>query len=260
MHVSEGRRRRASRAALGLVAVVLVLAAARADAKTIVQISGSAGPAITAFTTTPQALNVTVDLRFSTDVPGTDPGTITKSTVFFPHGPRLNGALFPSCDPRKLVRAHGRRGACPRGSQIGSGTALGTSPQFHGVLEHLKVELYNGPRGRSFVFWLHGDIPISIQGLINAPLRAIHNHKWAYQLSLKVPRDLQVLGPGLFASLLRFTTHVDGSVPVREGGRMVRHGYIEALACPPGALVPIRSTFAFLDHTSAAADGYVACR
>jgi hypothetical protein len=253
MHVSRSRL-------LGAVVAGLALAAPAAGAKTIVQISGSASPAILAFTTTPQPLNVTVDLHFSSDVPGGDPGTITKSTVFFPHGPRLNGALFPSCHPRKLQRARGRRGACPRGSQIGSGAAVGTSPQFHGVLEHLKVELYNGPRGRSFVFWLHGDIPVSIQGMIVAPLRAIHNHKWAYELSLKVPRNLQVLGPGLYASLLRFTTRVDGRVRVREGGRVVRHGYVEALACPPGALVPIRSTFAFLDHSSAAADGYVACR
>ncbi len=255
MRVSGAMHRRRALLAL-LVAVATSLGGtAGAQAKTLVRISGKAGPAIVQFTTTPHPLNLTLDLRFSTDVPGSDPGTITKANVFFPHGPRVNGALFPSCTARTLQRGHGLRSACPRGSRIGTGSALGTSPQFHGVLSHLHVDLYNGPGGHSILMWFHATIPISIDGLIDAQFRAIHNHKWAYELSLKVPQGLQKLGPGIYASLLRFTTHVGASVRVHG----VRHGYIEALACPPGALVPVRSVFDFLDRSSSTADGYVAC-
>jgi hypothetical protein len=259
MRVSGSSVRRALLVLLSAVVLAGVASPAVAGAKTIVQIGGSAGPAIIPFTTTPQPLGLTVDVHFSTDVPGSDPGTITRANVFFSHGPRVNGALFPSCDPHKLQHAHGMPSACPRGSRLGTGSALGTSPQFHGVLAHLAVTLYNGPGGRSILFWFHSSIPITIDGMINAPLRAIHDHKWAYQLSLAVPRGLQVLGPGIYASLLRFTTHVGGSVRVREHGRTVRRSYIEALACPPGALVPLRSVFDFRDHSSTTANGYITC-
>jgi hypothetical protein len=242
------------------VAIGALALSAAASARTIVQIGGRLSPAIVAFTTTPRSLSLTVDVRFSSDVPNGDPGTIRKSVILFPHGARVNGRLFPACDPRRLARLRGSRHACPRGSRIGSGSALGTSPQLHGVEESLKVDVYNGARGRSVIFFLRGSNPVSLSGMIVAPLQALHSHQWAYRLTLNVPHDLQEVATGIFASLLRFTTTVGGTVRVREHGRLVRHGYVEALACPPGALVPIHGDFGFLDGSSAAADGFLACR
>lgn len=260
MRVSRLRRRSAALAAVGLATGALAGAAVAAPAKTLVQLGGSVGPAIIPFTTTPQPLNLLFDVRLSTDVPGADPATITRTVILFPHGPRVNGSLFPSCNPRTLQRRRGARSACPRGSRLGGGSAIGTSPQFHGIDEHLTVDVYNAHRGRGLLFWLHGDIPVFISGLIDASLVPIHSHMWAYRLTLKVPRSLQELIPGTFASLLRFTTKVGGTTRVREGGRLVRRGYIEALACPPGALVPVQGTFDFLDHEAVTSNGYVTCR
>jgi hypothetical protein len=256
------QRSRHRRLGLALLAALALTAAApaHAGAKTLVRIGGTVGPAIIPFTTTPQPLALTVDVHLSTDVPDTEPATITRATVWFPHGPRVNGALFPSCDPRALERAHGLRRACPAGSRIGGGVAIGEAPQLPGVTERLRVDVYNGPGGRSVVFWLHGDVPVSISGMIVAPLRAIHSHRWAYRLTLPVPHALQEVGPDIFASLLRFTTRVGATERVRVGGRTVRRGYIEALACPPGALVPIHARFDFRGRTHATADGYVGCR
>jgi hypothetical protein len=255
--VFQGIRRLPPATALALLALLGV--ATSASAKTLVKIGGTVSPAIVAFTTTPQALSLSVDVRFSSDVAGADPGTVTKAIVYFSHGPRVNGALFPSCDPRRLSRLHGARSACPRGSRIGVGSALGTSPQLHGVDERLGVDVYNGPHGRSIVFFIHGLNPVAISGIIDAPLQAIHSHRWGYRLTLKVPRTFQEITTGIFASLLRFTTHVGGTVRVREHGRLVRRGYIEVLACPPGALVPVRGVFDFLGGESVATDGFIAC-
>lgn len=238
--------------ALAATAALLGASPAAASARTLVQIGGSLSPAIVAFTTTPQRLSLTVDVRFASDAAGSLPGTVTKSTILFPHGARVNGRLFPSCDPRKLARLRGSRRACPRGSRIGGGTALGASPQLQGVTEKLTVDVYNGPRGRSVIFYLRGSLPASISGMIVAPLQTLHSHKWAYRLTLAVPHDLQEIATGIFASLLRFTTKV--------GGTAHGHGYIEALACPPDTLVPIEGTFDFLDRTSTTADGYLTCR
>jgi hypothetical protein len=243
----------ASLAAAVLLAAIAL--AAPAGAKTTVTIGGVASPPILAFTTTPQPLSLSVDVRFASDVPGQMPGTVKKSIVLFPHGPRVNSALFPSCNPARLRALRGAGSACPRGSHIGSGFALGTSPQFLGVIERLRVDLYNGPGGRSILFYLQGEHPTAISGMIVAPFQAIHDPRWAYRLTLNVPHDLQEISPGIFASLLRFNTKVGASVRVHG----VRRSYIEVLACPPGALVPVRGIFDFLGGSSATSNGYIAC-
>ncbi|HEX4806172.1 MAG TPA: hypothetical protein VFU94_09740 [Conexibacter sp.] len=242
-------------AALALLAAVPLAAPTAAGARTLVAIDGVASPAISVFTLTPRTVRLTLDTRFSTDVPGELPGTVSKAVIYFPHGPRVNGTLFPSCDPRRLQALRGRPGACPAGSRLGGGVALGTSPEFEGVLEHLKVDLYNGPRGRSIVFWLHGENPVLIAGMIVAPFTPLRGGRWGYRLTLNVPHDLQEISSGIFASLLDFKVTTGGSV-IRHGHR---YGFIETLACPPGALVPVRGVFSFRGGGSASTDSYIAC-
>jgi hypothetical protein len=231
------------------------LLAGSAGAKTLVAISGTATPPIGAFTLTPQPLSLTLDTQFSSDVAGELPGTVSKAVIYFPHGPRVNGRLFPSCDPQRLRRFRGAARACPRGSRLGGGTAVGTSPQFTGVVEHLKVDLYNGRDGRSIVFFLHGESPVLIAGMIVAPFAALHGRRWGYRLTLNVPHDLQEIASGIFASLLDFKVRAGGSVTVHGH----RYGFIESLACPPGALVPVRGVFSFRGGESTTTDSYIAC-
>jgi hypothetical protein len=255
---------RVSRTRDGLAGVLIAAAAlvvpnAVAGAKTLVDISGTTGPPISAFTLKPQTLSLTIDARFSTDVAGELPGTVAKAVIYFPHGPRVNGRFFPSCDPRRLQRLRGATRACPRGSRLGGGTAIGTSPQFQGVNEHAKVELYNGKGGRSIIFFIHGENPVLVAGMIVAPLQTLHGGRWGYKLTLNVPHGLQEIASDIFVSLLDFKVTTGGSVRVRQGGRTVHYGYIEALACPPGALVPVRGVFSFRDGSSTTTDSYVAC-
>jgi len=239
----------------GLALLAALAAPAGTSARTLVTISGTASPPISVFTLTPRALSLTLDTRFSTDVPGELPATIARAVIYFPHGPRVNGALFPSCDPRRLQRLRGAPSACPAGSRLGGGVALGTSPQFSGVIEHLSVELYNGRGGRSIVFWLHGENPVLIAGMIVAPFAALRGGRWGYRLTLPVPQTLQEIGSGIFASLLDFKVTTGTSV-VRHGHR---YGFIETLACPPGALVPVRGVFSFRGGGGVSTDSYIAC-
>lgn len=253
---------RVSGAVRGLATLAIAALAAgttTASARTLVAIDGTVNPPIGAFTLKPQTLSLTLETSFSTDVAGELPGTITKATIYFPHGPRVNGRFFPSCDPRRLQALRGVRRACPAGSRLGGGVAIGTSPQFQPVQEHLSVDLYNGKGGRSIIFWLHGENPVLVAGMIVAPLKTLRGGRWGYRLTLPVPHGLQEIATDIFASLLDFKVTTGGSVRVRQGGRTVRYGYIEALACPPGALVPVRGVFDFLDGSSASTDSYIAC-
>ena len=243
-------------AAFAAALAALALATAGAGARTLVTLDGVATPPIGDFTLTPRTLSLTIDARFASDIPGGLPGTVSKAVIYFPHGPRVNGRLFPSCDPARLRRMHLAPRACPRGSRLGGGTALGASPQFGiGVREKLKVDLFNGKGGRSIVFVLRGLNPVLIAGMIVAPFQALHGGRWGYRLTMNVPHDLQEIASGIFASLLDFKVTTGGSV-VRGGHR---YGFIEVLACPPGALVPVRGVFSFRGEGSTTTDSYIAC-
>jgi hypothetical protein len=242
--------------AIVVALVAFVALTGSAAAKTLVTLTGVATPPIGDFTLTPRTLSLTIDARFATDVAGELPATVARAVIYFPHGPRVNGRLFPSCDPNRLRRLRGAARACPHGSRLGGGTALGASPQFGiGVRERLQVDLYNGKGGRSIIFVLRGENPVLISGMIVAPFKALHGGRWGYRLTIPVPQDLQEIASGIFASLLDFRVTTGGSV-VRGGHR---YGYIEALACPPGALVPVRGVFSFRGGESATTDSYIAC-
>jgi hypothetical protein len=242
--------------ALGAPLATLALLPAAAGARTLVELTGTATPPISAFTLKPRTLSLTIDARFSSDVAGELPGTVSKAVILFPHGPRVNGRLFPSCNPRRLLRMRGASRACPRGSRLGGGTALGASPQFGiGVRERLRVDLYNGKGGRSIIFFLTGLNPVLISGMIVAPFDTLRGGRWGYRLTMNVPRNLQEIASGIFASLLDFRVRTGGSVV--RGGK--RYGYIEALACPPGALVPVRGVFSFRGGERTTTDSYIAC-
>ncbi|MGB2710193.1 MAG: hypothetical protein WBC33_01660 [Conexibacter sp.] len=246
-------------APVALLAGALLGLTTAASAKTVVQIGGIATPPITQFTTQPHGLTLTVDTFFTNDVPDTLPGTIQKAVVYFPHGSRVNAALFPSCSPAKLQRLHGASRACPRGSRLGGGFALGTAEGFESVTARLKVDVYNGPGGRSLLFYIFATNPITIAGMINASFQHINSRRWEYKLTLNVPKGLQEIGPEIFAAVRRFSVKVGATTTVREGGRTVRRSFIEALACPPGALVPVRGVFSFRAEPQVTQDGYIAC-
>jgi hypothetical protein len=244
-----------SAGAVVLAAIAGLILAGSAGAKTLVDLSGTATPPISAFTLQPRTLSLMIDARFASDVGGELPETVSKAVIYFPHGPRVNGRFFPSCDPQRLRRFRGASRACPRGSRLGGGTAVGTSPQFTGVVEHLKVDLYNGKGGRSIIFFLHGENPVLIAGMIVAPFTALHGGRWGYRLTMNVPHDLQEIASGIFASLLDFKVTTGGSVTVHGH----RYGFIESLACPPGALVPVRGVFSFRGGDSTTTYSYIAC-
>src|SRR5215212_7811189 len=166
--------------AVALTALAALAAlAGSAGARTVVTLDGTATPPIGDFTLTPRTLSLTIHASFANDVAGELPGTVSRAVIFFPHGPRVNGRLFPSCNPERLRRLRGASRACPRGSRLGGGTALGASPQFGvGVREHLKVDLYNGKGGRSIIFFLRGLNPVLISGMFVAPLKALHGGRW----------------------------------------------------------------------------------
>lgn len=237
----------------------LLAAGPAANARTAVALSGSVSPALTGFPTTPQNVALTLEGRVvGDDIDGRFPATSTRIVLEFTHGARVNGALFPSCDPARLARMRGRAGACPRGSKIGSGYAFGTAIS---VTARLMMDVYNGPGGRSMLFYFTANNPVLIREMINAPFEQLRgNRNYGFRLTLPIPQGLQELTDGMVTSLRQFKATVGGmTVRTKERGRTVKRGFIEVMTCPPGALVAAHGTFSFRDIAPLSVDSYIGC-
>jgi hypothetical protein len=235
-----------------------LVSGAPAHARTSVALTGVVTPALTGFSTTPQNVRLTMEGRIvGDDIDGRYPATTRRIVLWFTHGARVNGRWFPSCDPRRLAALKGLPRACPRGSKIGSGWAFGTAIS---VTARLTMDVYNGPGGRSMLFYFSADNPVLIRDMIVAPFDQLRRGRYGFRLTLPVPDGLQELTDGMVTSLRQFKATVGGmTVTTRERGRIVRRGFIEAMTCPPGALVVVRGEFSFRDVAPQATDSYLGC-
>jgi hypothetical protein len=231
------------------IATVACLAAVpSAMAANHARLGGKITPVIRGIPKTPQPAALSLSLGFTGD-DGAPASVLQRAIIQFPYGSRLNGSLFPSCDPKKLAD-HGKS-ACPKGSRIGGGTAVGTAAD---IREEITVSLYNGKGGKSIVFYLQGDNPVILNVPWASPLESFSSGFWNFKLTVDVPEILQRI-VGLDVAIEDFSVKVDGKRKVKGRTR----GYIETLICPPGALVPMRGTFSFLDAPDLVKDSYLSC-
>jgi hypothetical protein len=106
----------------------------------------------------------------------------------FGKGARFNGKLFPSCSAAKLRAAHGRLSVCPPGSKIGTGVATGRAVAV-GITSSGKMNIFNGPGGRSIVLNFVVINPALINATFQAPIVRVHG-RYAFKQAT-VPPELQ---------------------------------------------------------------------
>jgi len=165
---------------------------------------------------------------------------LTRVSVKLPGGvvDRTNGDLFPSCSAAKLRAARGNLHACPPGSKIGSGVAVGTAVNI-GVTSTGTLTLFNGPGGHSIVFNINITTPALINDSLDAPLVKTHG-KYGYVLTHVIPSNLQTILDGpIIVRRISVTTFATRIV------HGVKRGYIEAFRCPKSRKEPVHSDFSF---------------
>ena len=232
-------------------ALALTCITATAFGQSTVDIDSHATPVVRKFSPKTTPTNLSVNLKFH-GPNGKSADTLTGVILKFTYGAKLNGSLFPSCTAETI----NDKKPCPKGTQIGSGTALGIvgGDSDNPTKEPIKVTLYNGPGGKSIVFRIQGDAPVVIDIAFDAPLKTFTSGNYNFQLTVKVPDSLQVIA-GLPVSLDYFNVNVGANRKVK--GR--KRGYIETLICPPLALVHIQGDFTFLDADPFHIDTYIHC-
>lgn len=236
----------------------LLALAGTASARTQVAITGGVTPTITGFPTQPKNVKLTLSGRMiGDDVEGMFPATTTKIVWWFTHGARVNGALFRHCDPRRLAILRGSPRACPRGSRIGGGWVVATAIS---VTARVRIDIYNGRGGRSMIFYFSTERPVVVNDMLVAPFQRLRGGRYGFKLTMRIPEGLQELSPGMVTSVRDFTATVGGMTATgRVGGRRVKRGFIETMACPPGALVTARGEFSFRTIAPITVDSYLGC-
>jgi hypothetical protein len=177
--------------------------------------------------------------------------------VKFPSGVGApHGELFPSCSVAQLEKAHNRLSACPKGSKVGRGRAVGTAVDI-GVTSSGKLTLFNGPKGKSITFNVNITTPALINKTFSAPLKKTGG-RYGYVLTNNIPTELQnILDGPIIVKSIDVTT---GATIVKNG---VRRGYIEAFKCPKSHKAPLHVDSSFNTDTgltaSASTDTNIAC-
>jgi hypothetical protein len=233
--------------AIAMLAAALA-GAATAEAANHARLEGKITPVLRKFPKFPQPAALTLSLGFTGD-DGNQASVLTRAVIQFPYGSQLNGKLFPACNVKKLEEDG--KSACPKGSRIGGGTAVGTAGD---VREEIKVSLFNGKGGKSIIFYLQGDNPVVLNVPWESPLVQFTTGPYNFKLTVDVPEVLQRI-VGLDVAIEDFTVKVDGTRRVK--GR--KRGYIETVICPPGALIPVRGTFTFIEAPDLTQNSYLHC-
>lgn len=162
-------------------------AAASGPLTTETQIVASLAPGRGAPSTRrPRALRVAVLMRWGKPV-SEERRTLQHVSFLFPRGSVYNGAKFPRCGLDVLSR--GTMKPCPKGSMMGRGRATAdadTSPT------EARITVFNGGPTRVY-FFVEMDNPAVVRAPVIGRVTK-RSGRWAYQLDLDVPRELQVVG------------------------------------------------------------------
>ena len=225
--------RRAVSACAAAAAVATPAVAAGEAAKVVQTLSVTIGPqrAGTPKSPRPASLQVTATTRAAD---GSAPPVLVKDTVWFSSGLRWNGALFPSCSVATIERRGIR--ACPAGSRSGRGHAVAVSGPIRATPT---ITVFNGPRGRSVLFYLQAERPVRVGQAVEAPFSRAGG-RFSYKLTLPFPKNLQEPTPGLKIAVTEFSAQVSRSQMI--GGR--RRGIIETVGCPKGGAWSFEGAFA----------------
>jgi hypothetical protein len=171
----------------------------------------------------PNSLRITLDQGTTT---GTDqPATTTTINVALNRQWRLNSELWPQrrrCSIQK-VNQQGTDSVCPRGSKVGSGSAV-LLAGGGGISEDVNVRAHvikNGDLG----FFL--DSPPGEPTEINNMIQGVTSR--LRRISIKIPDELQNVA-GLKSSIDKLSFRLAASAPIRGE----RRGIVETTGCRRG--------------------------
>lgn len=233
--------------------VAALAGAAVAYAATTIDYTVTVSPAKAGTKTKPRSVSLHAVITASGN-----PSTTSRTVLSFDKNLQFNGKYFKSCSSATLLS--GGPNACPRGSKVGTGSAVATFPGFGGI--PLNITAFNGPGGKKLELYLAGSaggLPIQkvLEGTIGRG-----SGPYGTTLTVNIPADVQrPLGSsGPFVPLTKFDTTIHGTTTVkrkvvtRKHHRKVtrtvttNYGYVASTGCPSDKLYKFGAAFTFANN------------
>jgi hypothetical protein len=175
--------------ATGLTATALLVSTSLAQdppPETVVTVEAKVTPNKAGTKAKPQAVQLSGKLHWE-HPPGYERPVITGAKLWFPKGSLYNGGKYPKCSLATLARRP-TPSACPNKSIMGKGTGVAYADT---VITRPKVTIINGGAKSICLFTVLMN-PARVQTCVPGTIKKMRG-KWAYQLTLTVPRVLQVV-------------------------------------------------------------------
>ena len=193
------------------------------------------------------AIDLGIKASFGTP-DGGPPAPLKRMVIRFPHA-SLNDGRFPTCTAAVVERKGGAR--CPKGSQIGRGTAVADVRPLLTYPIDATIKVFNGPKrdgGRVLIFETSvTQVPVHL-ALVGMLKKA--SGRYGYVLTMDVPPLRTV--PGANPAAI-------GRFDVTVGARRRGTSFLEApRSCPRGGL-PFSGDFTFTDGTRTQAAAAISC-
>ncbi len=233
--------RRIALVALAALVVGAVTAPSAFAINSILKFDVSFSPTKVGTKKKPRAISLKVRPYYDTLAPDADaPFAWKQARIFFPKEGVFNGKYFPGCTGKQVSTAAGRA-KCKK-AEIGKVDAKGFAL---GLVEPLKVNLYNLPKGKGVALYLSGDNPLIIDHVVEGILTKINTPLFGYKLTFDVPPDLIQPAPGAYATALDFKTTIPARTITRtkkkgQGARpekiKTKYPYIGTTGCPKSGI------------------------
>lgn len=175
------------------------------------------------------------------------PFATTVAHLYFDKKFVFNTSAFKTCAKGVVLDNSAN---CPKGSQVGSGTAIGRALKISQT--DLKVKAFNGPN-KHFFLLVDGSAVLTIHGAIDGVLKN-STGPYGKELKFTIPPGLQEPAEGIIAALTDFRTSIPKS-PTGKG----KLSYVAVKGCPKGGL-RLGYKGEYTDKTSQTVTTKIACK
>jgi hypothetical protein len=184
---------------------------------------------------------VRLDVRMTFGIPaGYDPPLVSRIEAWFPRGALFEGGRFPVCSKHVLIAYGPTR--CPTGSILGHGTGLAMADK---TPTHPQITIVGGGARRVWFYTVMTN-PARVQEPVPGTVTRLHG-RWAYQLSVSIPRNLQIIAG------IPIVLH---TLDISAG----RGSWLATTGCPADRLWPWKALGRFTDGQQIATHGALVCR
>jgi hypothetical protein len=172
------------------------------------------------------------------------PLQLTNTLLRFPKGAVVNARFFPKCSPA-VLRARGPRG-CPKGSKLGTGTAIGLAPPIVTDPVNTKITLFNGTLdGRDPTIIIYAIPDLGPVMTLPGVLRSGRGTPYGYILDTPVP-PIKTLPNAPDASVTFFDA-TTRDLTVKRRGRTIH--YIDSPVLCDGTFFMLDGQFTYQGAT-----------